>query len=87
MKPDRPILTIDGTKDGMFYSLKLFININQLLEISLQVLSGDQVTVSSNLKQPQKHPKKPAVAGFFVFRAVSSYPHSISCIVRAFHGA
>ena len=66
MKPDRPILTIDGTKDGTFYSVKNLININQLLNISIQVLSGDQDTDSGSIKQHQKHPKKPAIAGFFV---------------------
>ncbi|MBT9496658.1 MAG: hypothetical protein IV103_05120 [Zoogloea sp.] len=69
MKPDRPILTIDGTKDGTFYSVKNLININQLLNISIQVLSGDQGTVSGSIKPYQKHTKKPAIAGFFVFGA------------------
>jgi hypothetical protein len=62
MKPDRPILTIDGT----FYSVKKFFNKNQLLNISIQVLPGDQDTDSGSIKQHQKHPKKPAIAGFFV---------------------
>ncbi len=45
----------------------------KLMLTMLAAVAGGQATVSGSIKQHQKHPKKPAIAGFFVLGVYSRW--------------